>query len=110
MAKKHNRGRCRIGRKYRQYLLGNVIVGQQKTIAKAEVPEGESPGINPPFYAKAGAPDIFTVFEYQILGQRQFQTSGGFIYCLGKLALSLHYFFDRSEERRVGKECRSRWT
>jgi len=27
-----------------------------------------------------------------------------------ELTVALHYVFDRSEERRVGKECRSRWS
>src|SRR4030042_6342596 len=31
-------------------------------------------------------------------------------YSLGHGELSLHDLFQRSEERRVGKECRSRWS
>ena len=35
----------------------------------------------------------------------------GFIWDLGGHVLFSHYdYFDRSEERRVGKECRSRWS
>src|ERR1035438_10864176 len=30
--------------------------------------------------------------------------------CLGHLRLAVTLLFDRSEERRVGKECRSRWS
>ena len=64
--------------------------------------------------AKANAPAIIFVDEIDAVGQRRGQGMGGGHdereQTLNQLLVEMDGFEGRSEERRVGKECRSRWS
>src|SRR5258707_13480779 len=52
---------------------------------------------------------LFTVFRQEISG-RDLILIAGCVFLLWKSTQEIHQLLERSEERRVGKECRSRWS
>src|SRR5438046_7118083 len=55
-----------------------------------------------------GAAPALVMYEWALKDLGRFGWIAAFVYCAGA-ALRLARFNTRSEERRVGKECRSRW-
>ena len=68
---------------------------------------GDPSGIGPELISKLLAEEITNKANIVLIGERNILENGNKI--SGK-SHNLKYFFHRSEERRVGKECRSRWS
>src|SRR5689334_24040793 len=65
-----------------------------------------------PIFASDGEDIVLdaTAFEIDALTFRRLAAGSGLIALEGAAELACGEFLDRSEERRVGKECRCRWS